>query len=60
MRTQKSQTLLRKIKKKWQFYLFLFFPLVYIITFKYVPMIGAQIAFRDFNPALGIFKSPWV
>ncbi len=60
MRIQKSRTLLRKIKKKWQFYLFLFFPLVYIITFKYVPMIGAQIAFRDFNPALGIFKSPWV
>ena len=60
MQNQGGKALLKRIKKKWQFYLFLLFPLIYIITFKYVPMVGAQIAFRDFNPALGIFRSPWV
>lgn len=60
MQIQGGKALLKKVKKKWQFYLFLFFPLFYIIIFKYVPMIGAQIAFRDFNPVLGIFGSPWV
>ena len=33
---------------------------VYIIIFKYIPMYGVQIAFKDFSPVLGIAKSPWV
>ena len=28
--------------------------------FKYVPMYGVQIAFRDYNPVGGFFGSPWV
>lgn len=34
-------------------------PLIWYIVFKYVPMYGLQIAFRKFNPTLGITKSPW-
>lgn len=30
------------------------------MLFKYWPMYGAQIAFRDYNPALGFSGSPWV
>lgn len=33
---------------------------VWYILFCYVPMYGAIIAFKEFSPALGIFKSPWV
>ena len=40
--------------------LMMFFPFVYLIIFHYVPMYGVQIAFRDYNPYLGILNSPWV
>jgi len=33
---------------------------LYIAVFKYWPMYGAQIAFRNYNPADGFFGSPWV
>lgn len=45
---------------KWQLYLFLLLPVVYIIVFAYVPMAGVQIAFKDYNFNDGIWKSPWV
>jgi putative aldouronate transport system permease protein len=32
----------------------------YFIIFKYIPMYGATIAFKDFSPGTGIFGSPWV
>ena len=44
----------------WELYLFILPALVYIIIFDYVPMYGVQIAFKNFNPALGIFNSRWV
>ena len=34
--------------------------MVYIIVFKYVPMYGVQIAFRDYNVFKGMSKSPFV
>jgi putative aldouronate transport system permease protein len=33
---------------------------LYVVLFKYWPMYGAQIAFRNYNPALGFSGSPWV
>ena len=33
---------------------------VYYLVFSYYPMYGAQIAFRNYSPKLGIFNSPWV
>jgi len=41
-------------------YLILLVPLTYFIIFRYLPMYGAQIAFKDFNAVKGIFGSPWV
>lgn len=40
--------------------LMMLFPFLYLIIFQYIPMYGVQIAFRDYNPYLGILKSPWV
>lgn len=55
-----------KIKKIWKnirkctgLYAMLAIPMVWYIIFKYVPMYGLQIAFRKFNPTLGITQSPW-
>ncbi len=47
-------------QKNWKMY-FIFLPvLIYYIVFMYGPMYGAIIAFKDFNPADGIWGSPWV
>ncbi|GIQ63292.1 hypothetical protein PACILC2_18600 [Paenibacillus cisolokensis] len=50
---------LRKTKRHWQLYLLVLLPLAYIIIFKYVPMYGAQIAFRDFSIMKGFAGSDW-
>lgn len=55
-----TEKVIRNICRRWQLYVFLLFPIVYILIFAYWPMFGVQIAFRDFNHALGIFHSPWV
>ncbi|WP_156762074.1 ABC transporter permease [Microbacterium karelineae] len=44
---------------KW-LYLLLLPGIVYFVLFRYVPMFGAVIAFKDFVPFLGIAGSPWV
>lgn len=49
-----------RIKKNWQLYLFLLLPITYIVIFSYVPMLGLQIAFRDFKAGTGIWRSTWV
>jgi len=49
-----------KIRRHWQLYLVIALPTAFLITFNYVPMLGAQIAFRDFNPIGGIWGSPWI
>jgi putative aldouronate transport system permease protein len=51
---------LQHVKNDWQLYLFLLIPVIYIIVFAYVPMAGAQIAFRKYSGRLGIWGSPWV
>ncbi|MCR5094459.1 MAG: ABC transporter permease subunit [Lachnospiraceae bacterium] len=44
------------MKRYWQLYLLLALPVIYLIVFKYVPMVYVQIAFKKYN----ITKSPWV
>lgn len=42
------------------YYLMLLPALVYLIIWKYVPMYGLQIAFKNFRVSLGIWGSPWI
>ena len=60
----KSRSAMAKFRKdylsRWRLYLFLLIPVVYIIVFAYIPMVGAQIAFRDYDFVLGIWGSQWV
>lgn len=50
----------RLFRRDWQLHLLILLPIVYLIIFHYVPMYGAQIAFRDYRPKLGITGSEWV
>lgn len=49
----------QKFLRHWQFYLLILLPLLYIVIFKYAPMFGVIIAFKDFNLVQGILGSPW-
>ncbi len=49
-----------RIRRNWQLYVLLALPLIWLVIFRYAPMYGAQIAFRQYSPALGIEGSPWV
>jgi putative aldouronate transport system permease protein len=49
-----------QIKVNWQLYLLLLPTLIYFLVFRYWPMYGVQIAFKDFSGSLGIWDSPWV
>ena len=54
------RSLMIGIKRHWQMYVFALFPFAYLVIFKYVPMVGIQIAFKDFTMAGGIYHSRWV
>ena len=41
------------------FYLILLPALVLVIVFKYIPMSGLVLAFKDWKPKLGLWGSPW-
>ncbi len=49
-----------RIRRNWQLYVLLALPLLWLVVFRYAPMYGAQIAFRQYSPAFGIEGSPWV
>ena len=47
-------------RNNYQYYLMLLPPVLFYIIFKYLPMYGLLIAFKDYNFMIGVFKSPWV
>lgn len=49
-----------KVKRRWQLYVLLTPALLYFAIFRYGPMYGLQLAFRDFMPNLGISGSEWI
>lgn len=51
--------IMKSLKRDWQLYVLIFLPLAYIIIFKYVPLYGVQIAFKDFVAKKGIVGSEW-
>ena len=57
---KRSRPLGPRILENWQLYALLLIPVVLTFVYKYIPMYGIQIAFRDFNPSLGYLKSQWV
>jgi putative aldouronate transport system permease protein len=49
-----------KVRRSWELYCLVLLPVLYLLLFKYIPMFGVQIAFKDFNIIKGIWGSPWV
>ncbi len=56
----KKNGLVRHFLKNIEFWLLCLPAIIYFIVFKYWPMFGAMIAFKDFNYTAGIFGSEWV
>lgn len=57
---KKSTLQCSAFKRNVALYLMLVVPLIYFIVFKYFPLYGIQLAFRDYNVGGGVSKSPWV
>ena len=58
--TEKRKPLFRRVWQNRALYLMLMMPLTVLILFRYVPMYGIQIAFKDYMPSDRISESPWV
>ncbi|MDD6441054.1 MAG: ABC transporter permease subunit [bacterium] len=50
----------KRIGQYWQLYLMLLIPVILTIIYKYIPMYGIQIAFRDYKASRGMLGSEWV
>ena len=50
----------QKVLDNWQLYVLLLIPIVLTFVYKYIPMYGIQIAFRDFKASKGYLGSEWV
>ena len=48
------------LKRYWQLYALISLPIIYFLIFRYGPMYGVQIAFKDFNLFQGINGSEWI
>ena len=49
-----------RIAENWQLYALLLIPVLLTFIYKYIPMYGIQIAFRDYKASRGIMGSEWV
>jgi putative aldouronate transport system permease protein len=49
----------RSFRRHWQLYLIMLPALLYFFVFKYIPMVNAVIAFKEYNVVQGIWGSPW-
>jgi multiple sugar transport system permease protein/putative aldouronate transport system permease protein len=50
-------------RRRWNvrgLYLLAAIPIAYVIIFNYIPMYGVLMAFKRFQPRLGVWGSPWV
>ena len=55
-----GRSLKRRILSNWQLYAMLFIPVLLTVIYKYIPMYGIQMAFRNFKASRGMWGSEWV
>jgi putative aldouronate transport system permease protein len=51
---------LTRFFQEWQLYVLIFLPMVFVFVFKFGPMFGLVIAFKDYRIARGFWGSQWV
>lgn len=57
---RKKHPVLYEIKKNWALFLMLLPALTLVVLFRYIPLGGIILAFKDYQYNLGILGSPWV
>lgn len=55
---KKKQGFKPYMKRYWQLYALLFLPMLYLIIFKYAPMVYVQIAFKDYSIVQSVWEMP--
>lgn len=58
--TARRRSRLLRVVRAWQLYVLLAPTLLYFAVFKFWPMYGVQIAFRNYDPSAGFSGSEWV
>lgn len=56
----RSRSWPRELSRNSALYLMVLLPVAVVIIFKYIPMYGAQIAFRNYKIVKGVWGSDWV
>ena len=59
VKKRQRQKTIARAKSYWQLYLFLIPAILYFGIFRYIPMAGLQMAFKNYNVIQGIWGSPW-
>lgn len=62
-RSRRRRRTLAGMRRSWQLYAMLALPLAWLVVYQYIPMWGAQIAFRDYKPSggfSGITDAEWI
>ncbi|WP_040950752.1 ABC transporter permease [Gorillibacterium massiliense] len=57
---KKTSSLVKGLKKTWPLHVLILPGFIIAIIFHYVPIFGLIMAFEDYKPWLGFFKSDWV
>ncbi len=60
MKNKKQPALIKNITQHWELYLLILPVILYFAIFKYGPMYGIQIAFRDYYPGMGYLEADWI
>ena len=56
----KSSKKISPFIREWQLYVLILFPMAFVLLFKFGPMFGLVIAFKDYRIARGFWGSEWV
>ena len=47
------------MKRYWQLYALLALPLIYLLIFKYIPMVCMLVAFKKYSIVQSVWEMPW-